>query len=99
MSMPEGGPKATSLDFTGSRGITLIGSTGFAPAPVTAHDEAFGCDLQWWAGRVAFTQRFRLTEPKEAKVNIKISFMTCNGSNCTPPQTANISAPIPAYKP
>ena len=30
MSMPEGGPKATSLDFTGSRGITLTGSTGFA---------------------------------------------------------------------
>ena len=99
MSMPEGGPKATSLDFTGSCGITLIGSTGFAPAPVTAHDEAFGCDLQWWAGRVAFTQRFRLTDPKDAKVNIKISFMTCNGTNCTPPQTANISAPVPADKP
>lgn len=97
--IPAGGPKATSLDFSASKGVELIGRPGASPAPVSARDEAFGMDLQWWTGRVAFTQRFRLTDPAAARIDIKITYMTCNGANCMPPRTENVSAPVPAFKP
>ena len=98
LTMPQGGPKATSLDFSASRGIALKGKLSASPAPVTARDEAFGCDLQWWTGRVAFTQHFTITDAKDARVNIKITYMTCNGANCMPPRTESVSAPVPPYK-
>lgn len=99
MKMPEGGPKATTFDFSSSKGVKLHGEVSAAPAPVTARDEAFGCDLQWWTSRVAFAQRFTLTDTKDARIGIKITYMTCNGANCTPPRTETISAPVPAFKP
>jgi len=99
MTMPEGGPRATSLDFSASRGVAFEGAVGFAPAPVTARDEAFGCDLQWWTGRVAFTRRFKLTDAEKARIEIKITYMTCNGTNCMPPRTESVSAPVPSFKP
>ena len=99
LAMPEGGPRATSFDFSASKGVTLTGKLGAAPAPVSARDEAFGMDLQWWTGRVAFTQRFRVDDPAAARIDIKINYMTCNGANCMPPRTESISAPVPAYKP
>ena len=98
LSMPQGGPKATTLDFSASSGIALQGKLAASPSPVTARDEAFGCDLQWWTGRVAFTQLFSLSEPYKSRVNIKITYMTCNGANCMPPRTENVSAPVPPYK-
>lgn len=99
LTMPEGGPRATSLDFSGSRGVKFAGDIKAESAYTTARDEAFGMDLQWWTGRVAFTQRFRLTgDAADARINIKINYMMCNGANCMPPRTENISAPIPPLK-
>lgn len=95
---PEGGPKATVLDFGGSTGVVPEGNTGFSPAPTTARDEAFGMDLQWWEGRVAFTQRFRVTDAEKARISLKITYMSCNGLNCNPPRTESISAPVPPFK-
>lgn len=99
MEMPEGGPRATVLDFSSSKGVNLTGKTVADPAPVTAMDEAFGTRLQWWEGRVAFSQRFRVTDAKTARIELKVTYMTCNGSNCMPPRTESISAPVPPYKP
>lgn len=98
MELPEGGPKATVLDFGASTGVRLLGAATAAPKPVTARDEAFGIDLQWWEDRVAFTQRFRVTDAAHARINLKVTYMSCNGQNCTPPRTESISAPVPPYK-
>lgn len=98
MEVPEGGPRATSLDFGPSTGVEFTGRTAAEPAPVSARDEAFGMDLQWWQGRVAFSRRFRVTDVAKARIGIKITYMCCNGANCLPPRTENISAPVPEYK-
>lgn len=100
MTMPEGGPKATTLDFGASQGVKFTGRTSASPAPTVARDEAFGMDLQWWEGRVAFSQSFRLTakDAAEARINVKVTYMTCNGMNCMPPRTESISAPVPQFK-
>lgn len=98
MQIPDGGPKATSLDFGASTGVEFLGHTAAEPAPATARDEAFGMNLQWWEGRVAFSRRFRVKDAAKARIGIKITYMCCNGANCLPPRTENISAPVPEYK-
>ena len=98
MHMPEGGPKATSLDFAGSTGVEFAGQTKAEPAPTKGRDEAFGEELEWWEGRVAFTRRFRVTDAAKARINLKATYMSCSGTNCLPPRSENISVPVPAYK-
>lgn len=93
MDMPEGGPVATSLDFSASKGVTMLGKTGFAPQPATARDEAFGMDLQWWTGTVSFSRRFKITDPATACISVQIRYMMCNGTNCLPPRTENVMIP------
>lgn len=93
MEMPEGGPVATSLDFTASAGVRMLGTTGFTPQPATARDDAFGMDLQWWTGTVSFTRRFKITDPETARILVKIRYMMCNGTNCLPPRTENVVIP------
>lgn len=97
--LPPDGPRPTRLDFSGSEGVALTGKLSAAPAPVHAMDEAFGAELSWWEGRVAFTQRFRVTDRSKANIKIAVSYMCCNGANCAPPRTDSITATVPEFKP
>ncbi|MDE6108935.1 MAG: hypothetical protein K2F72_01445 [Muribaculaceae bacterium] len=86
----KGGPVATSFNFDGSTGVEFAGKTSFAPAPSKGLDEAFGTELEWWTGRVAFTRKFRVTDAAKARIAISVKYMMCNGANCLPPRTENI---------
>ncbi len=90
MEAVKGGPVATAFNFDASAGVASQGKTAFSPAPVAGMDEAFGTQLQWWTGRVAFTRKFRVTDPAKARIAIAIKYMMCNGANCLPPRTENI---------
>ena len=98
INMPEGGPKATAFDFSASRGVDFTGKLTFAPAPLKKLDEAFGMELEWWSGSVVFTRRFRVVDPETARIEIKIGYMICNGANCLPPRTENVSVAVPPFK-
>lgn len=94
-TLPKGGPKPTKIDFSASSGVKFV--DGFKPSvqPVTKKDETFGITLNWWAENVTFTRNFKLTGPKaDAVLKGAITYMACNDSNCTPPQTANFSLKI-----
>ncbi|MBD5276812.1 MAG: hypothetical protein HDS30_04060 [Bacteroides sp.] len=86
----QGGPVATTFNYDGSTGVEFSGKTAFSPAPVSGMDEAFGTELQWWTGRVAFTRKFRVTDAAKARIAISVKYMMCNGANCMPPRTENI---------
>ena len=92
-TVPEGGPVATTFDFGASKGVKFRGDMSPSSVPVTARDEAFGIDLQWWTGPVAFPQHFTITDPATAQIVLKIKYMMCNGTNCMPPRTENITIP------
>jgi len=93
MDMPAGGPKATSFDFTGCKGVELIGSMAASAKPVAVHDVQFGMDVTWWEGSVSFTRRFRKTAEAPV-IDISVTYMGCNDKTCAPPRTERLSARI-----
>lgn len=99
LQMPEGGPKPTSFDFSGSNGIKTDGEIRPSESPIEQVDPLFGKKLSWWDRNVAFTQNFILIDKKDARVKVSISYMSCNGESCTPPKSESVSAPIPEYNP
>lgn len=102
LDMPQGGPKPTKFDFSNSNGISIDGDIKPSESPNYQIDPLFGKRLSWWDRNVTFTQKFSLkskTEKKDARINVTISFMSCNGESCTPPKTESMSATIPDYNP
>lgn len=98
MNLPEGGPKATSIDFSGSEGIKLQGGIETVPAAENVDDALFGMKLEQWNSNFEVRQKFRLTGPADkAKVNVRIVYMSCDNKNCRPPKTETITAKVPAY--
>lgn len=87
-SLPKGGPKATVLDFSGSKGIKFKGDFVPSVKPVSKLDPMFGITLSWWNTNVTFTRRFKLTDKKaDAVINGKITYMGCNDETCLPPKS------------
>ena len=93
LELPEGGPKATNFDLAGSKGVKFTGKVKPARTALSVEDPLFGMTLSWWDSNVEFTVPFRVTDPAEARIICKISYMACDGSSCRPPITENISAP------
>lgn len=96
--IPEGGPKATSFDFSDSKGVEFTGKIKPARAPLSVDDAMFGMTLSWWDSTVEFTIPFKITDKSSATVNCKISFMACDGNSCRPPKTESISLPVKSDK-
>lgn len=98
LTLPDGGPKPTTIAFDKSTGIALKGAIKPAPAPKEHHDAAFNMKLTWWEGKVTFTQKFKVTDPNAAKIVINLRYMACNDENCRPPKRQTIELDVPKYK-
>lgn len=94
-NLPDEVPVATEISFANT-GLRLSGKMKVSPAPKVKHDEAFGADVPYWeSGTVTFSQPFTLTSHKDAKTEIKITYVACSGFNCAPPKTETILLTIP----
>lgn len=91
--IPEGGPKATSFDFSASEGIEFTGNIEASRKPVATEDPLFGMTLKWWDEKVEFERPFKITGNK-GTIRCKISFMSCDGSTCRPPSSETISLTV-----
>ncbi len=96
LTLPEGGPKPTVLDFSGSKGVKIAGAVKPSVQPTKVHDELFGMDLTQWDGPVTFAVPVKLEGKGEHVLEIKVTYMTCDGNNCRPPKTETITLSIPA---
>ena len=94
LSIPEGGPKATTFDLTGSTGVKFTGAVTPKRQPVEIEDKLFDMTLTWWDSNIEFTVPFKITDKNAARIDCKISYMACDGSSCRPPKTENISIPV-----
>jgi thiol:disulfide interchange protein DsbD len=93
--IPDGGPKATALDFSESKGIKFTSTFKPSAQPTEKMDDMFGLKLNYWGSNVTFTRKFKLTGKKaDAVINGKITYMACNDENCMPPKTENITLNI-----
>lgn len=85
-SLPEGGPRATSVSYTTLQGVELSGELTPSEAPVERIDEVFNLKLNWWEKGVTLTQRFRITSPDGSyAIAGTLSYQGCNDGSCLPP--------------
>lgn len=84
--LPDGGPVATSVEWTQKNGVTLDGGLTPSTKPREAHDATFDMTLSWWENGVTLTQKFTATG---SKFNLKgnIRYMACNDATCSSPTT------------
>lgn len=92
--IPANGPRPTSVDFSKSKGIELIGKLTPSTKPEEHMDSQFGIKLNYWAKDVTLNQKFRL-KGKQAAVSVEatVKYMGCNDETCMPPKTANLTVP------
>lgn len=98
MELPDGGPKPTVFDLSGSQGIQFEGNIIPSFLPKEVNDKMFGMKLNWWDKTVSFSRRFKVVNPATAKVNGKITYMSCDSQTCMPPKTETFSKSAKYYK-
>ena len=89
LSLPEGGPNPTTIDFTLPAGVTLDGEIMVSEKAIEKLDEIFQMPLSWWASDVSFTQKFVVADGVSVPFNIGVSvgFQGCNDETCVAPKT------------
>jgi len=82
--LPEGGPVVTKFSYTKNADVQIMGKVT-EPKPVEEFDKSFNMKLKYFFSKAVFTQRVKVNA---AKTTLKgtIEFMSCNDSQCTPPQ-------------
>lgn len=94
MSIPEGGPRATSFNLEDSKGVKFTGNVVPSREPLEVSDPLFDMTLTWWDANVEFSVPFRITDRADARIECKIGYMSCDGNECRPPQTEAIAVPV-----
>ena len=88
-----GGPVKTSFDFDGSSDFTLDGTTQ-EPKPTVRKEKVFSnMEIGFFEHSVIFKQKIRL-KTAQAIVKGKLQYMTCNDTQCLPPDELDFSIAV-----
>ena len=90
-------PPATTFTFKKDSNYTLIGNVKEIGHVVQEFDKNFNMELKWYSDSVRFVQKVRLKTPG-AVVKGSINFMSCNDTQCLPPQDLDFSFPLGKVK-
>lgn len=85
LKLPDGGPRPTEFDFSGSHGVEFLGEPVSSRPAHEQVDMVFHLKLSWWAGDVAFRQSFRITDPDDYAIVCTVAYQGCNDSSCMAP--------------
>ena len=96
--IPEGGPVATSVEFSTVNGAKLDGKLAWDAKPVEKHDNSFDMTLKWWEKKVTLTQKFTTTAEKY-EIKGTIRYMACDDHQCSSPESESFSFTGKAGKP
>ena len=55
----------------------------------------FGIDLNWWDSDIVIRRKFTVTDPSDARIAGKITYMGCNDQTCSPPSDFKFDKPVP----
>ena len=86
MNLPEGGPVSTSFIFETVKGAELVGKPVPSIKPTAFFDELFDMEVRWFANKVTFTQKIKVTDSKKFKIDGEVEYMVCNDATCLPPE-------------
>ncbi|MDR0756671.1 MAG: thioredoxin family protein [Tannerella sp.] len=91
MNLPKGGPISTGIAYERRQGVELIGEPKSSVAPTAVYDDMFDMELRWYSGKVVFTQKIKVTDPKSFALRGEVEFMACNDETCLPPDRVSFS--------
>ncbi len=91
LSLPDGGPNPTVIAFDESDCIKFTGNPIPSRQPESIVDMVFHLELDTWDNSVTFSQHFTVDSPGNHNINGRISYMACNNSACTMPETEEFS--------
>lgn len=86
MNLQEGGPVATSFDFSKVEGAKLEGKPYATTKPKSKRSELFdNMELKFYEQTVTFVQKIQVTDPATFRIEGSVTFMSCNDEMCLPP--------------
>ncbi len=92
----EGGPIPTSIAVPVGQAFRLAGRIE-APVPITAHEEAFGMDVEFYLGDVDFGVPLETAaDTKAATANLTVTarYQACDNKQCLPPKTVRLERAV-----
>lgn len=92
LNVGDGGPIATSFDFTPSKEYSLVGKVA-EPKPKTTYEDTFKMDVSYFEKEVVFQQKVKLNG-KQATVKGVVEFQACDDSRCLPPEEYEFAVTI-----
>ncbi len=81
ITLPEGGPIATTFTFNQSPDFKLIGKVKELTKPIKEHDEIFNLDLSFFANSAEFSQEVELTGAA-TEIKINVEYQACFADKC-----------------
>lgn len=95
LTTPKGGPKPTTFNFDGSKGIKFTGQLKPSRKAKSEKDDMFDITVSSWDKDVIFTRSFRLEKgASDPTVSVKITYMACDNIKCSPPKTVSKTARV-----
>jgi DsbC/DsbD-like thiol-disulfide interchange protein len=88
---PDGGPAPTAIAFSKNPLLVLDGTAREVGKLEQRHEALFGVDVKQFSHKVDFVQVVKLKGKAKTALTGSVDFMTCNDSQCLPPQTQKFS--------
>lgn len=85
LTIPEGGPVATTFNFEKMKGVKLVGKVTSASKLITHFDKQFEMNLSYYEKSVLFVQKLTITDSKAFSIKGYAKYMGCNDQSCLPP--------------
>ena len=96
----QGGPKPTRIVLAPDQ-VFEAGGAVESPAPLTAHDDNFDIETEFYEEAVAFTIPVRVSDratPGLYKLRVEVRFQSCTKELCLPPRTVKLELPVEVAK-
>ena len=89
-NIPPNGPVPTSFKYTQEPTFELVGKTEESK-PIVKHDKVFDMEIAYFYRQAVFKQRVKLLgEVTSISIKAEVEFMSCDDSNCLPPDTVDL---------
>ena len=89
-NIPPNGPVPTSFKYTQEPIFELVGKTEESK-PIVKHDKVFDMEIAYFYRQAVFKQRVKLLgEVTSISIKAEVEFMSCDDSNCLPPDTVDL---------
>lgn len=87
-NIPPNGPVPTSFDYAKTADFELVGKTEESQ-PIVKHDKVFDMEIAYFYKQAVFKQHIKVLNPISS-IKATVEFMSCDDSNCLPPDTADL---------